>query len=129
MVQDHLANALSHIKNCEARRKLECVVTPASKMVMGVLEVMQKNGYIKDLEYIDDGRFGKIKVRLTGGINDCGAIKPRFSVRVKEMENFEKRFLPAIDVGILIISTPKGIMAHKEAKKRGVGGKLIAYVF
>jgi len=68
-------------------------------------------------------------VELIGNINKCGVIKPRFPVKKNEFEKWEKRFLPAKDFGILLVSTPKGVMSHKEAYKNGIGGRLLAYVY
>lgn len=129
VLNDPLANCLSTILNNELRNKRECVVAPASKLIGNVLRVIQKHGYIGEFEFIDDGRAGKFRIQLLGRINKCGVIKPRYSVKIKEMEFFEKRYLPAKDMGILIISTPKGVMSHKEAVENHVGGKLLAYVY
>ena len=60
---DPLANALSTIVENEKRRKRECLVCPASKLMGHVLRVMQKNGYIGEFEYIDDGRAGKFNIQ------------------------------------------------------------------
>lgn len=128
-LNDPLANALSTIYNNEERRKRECVIWPASKLIGRVLRVMQKNGYIGEFEYIDDGRSGKFKVQLLGRINKCGVIKPRFAVKLSKIEEWEKRYLPAEDIGILILTTPKGVVSNKEAKELGVGGRLLAYVY
>ena len=70
-----------------------------------------------------------IVVELSGRINDCGAVRPRFSVKRTEYERFEKRYLPARDFGILIVSTTEGVMSQKEAMERGLGGVLLAYVY
>lgn len=128
-LNDPLANALSTIYTNEERRKRECVIWPASKLIGRVLRVMQKNGYIGEFEYIDDGRAGKFKVQLLGRINKCGVIKPRFAVKLSKIEEWEKRYLPAEDLGILILTTPKGVVSNKEAKELGVGGRLLAYVY
>jgi small subunit ribosomal protein S8 len=90
---------------------------------------MQLNGYIGEFEFIDDGRAGKFKVQLLGRINRCGAIRPRFSMRLDEIEEWEKRFLPSRDVGIIVVSTSKGALSHREAKEKHVGGKLLAFVY
>jgi small subunit ribosomal protein S8 len=90
---------------------------------------MQKNNFIGVFEFIDDGRSGKFKIELTNRINDCNVIKPRYPVKVDEFEKWEKRYLPARGFGILILSTNKGVMTHEEAKKKKLGGKLLAYVF
>jgi len=126
---DTLANGLITIMNNELRNKRECVISPASKLLGRVLRIMQLNGYIGEFEFVDDGRSGKFKVQLLGRINKCGAIKPRFAVRVDEFEEWEKKFLPSRDVGILIISTPKGVLSHKEAKEKRLGGRLTAFVY
>ncbi len=128
-VMDVLANGLTTIMNNEMRNKRECVISPSSKLLGKVLRVMQLHGYIGEFEFIDDGRSGKFKVQLLGRINKCGAIKPRFAVRVDEIEDWEKKFLPSRDVGLLILSTSKGVLTNKEAKEKKIGGRLLAFVY
>ncbi len=129
VVKNPLANTLSTIYNNELRGNRECIIYPTSKFVAQILRVMQRNGYIGVFELIDDNRGGKFKVQLLGRINKCGVITPRISVKHNEIEKFEPRYLPSRDVGIIIISTPQGVMTHKEAKEKGVGGVLVAYVY
>ncbi|RLE82634.1 MAG: 30S ribosomal protein S8 [Thermoprotei archaeon] len=129
VMMDTLANALATIMNNEMRGHKECIIHPASKLIANVLRVMQKEGYIGEFEYIDDGRGGKFRVQLLGRINKCGVIKPRFSTKKNEYEKWERQHLPARDIGILIVSTPQGVMSHKDAKNRGLGGVLLAYVY
>ncbi|MEM3730911.1 MAG: 30S ribosomal protein S8 [Candidatus Bathyarchaeia archaeon] len=126
---DTLANGLTTIINNEMRNKRECIISPASQLLGRVLRIMQLNGYIGEFEFIDDGRSGKFKVQLLGRINKCGAIRPRFSVKVNELEEWEKKFLPSREIGLLIISTSKGVLSNKEAKEKNVGGKLLAFVY
>jgi small subunit ribosomal protein S8 len=126
--KDNLADALAAIKNAERVGKKECI-TRASKEIKAVLKVMQDKGYIGSFEFIDDGKSGKFRVELKGKIIDCNVIKPRFSVRLDEFEKYEKRFLPARSFGLLILTTPKGIMDHNKAKELHVGGKLLAFVY
>jgi len=126
---DVLSNALTMIKNAEAVGKREVVLWPINKLTYNVLRVMQKYGYIGDIEYIDDGRGGKLRVQLLGKINDVGAIKPRYPVKVGEIMEWARKYLPARQIGILIISTSQGVMSHLEALERRVGGVLIAYVY
>ncbi len=128
MQHDLLADALSAIKNAERIGKKECLVK-ASKLVGEILKVMKEKDYIAGFEFLDDGRSGKFKVELKGKIIDCNVIKPRISVKVSEIEKFEKRFLPAREFGILILTTSKGILTHKEAKENKIGGKLLAFVY
>ena len=126
---DPLANALNTIYNNERRHKHECITHPASKLMGQVLRVMQKNGYVGEFEFIDDGRAGKYRIQLLGRINRCGVIKPRYAVNTKEFENWEERYLPSRDVGVLIVSTPKGVISHVDARGAKSGGRLLAYVY
>lgn len=128
MRHDTIADMFSIIKNAESIGKLECV-TPASNLIKNMLLIMQKEKYIGDFEHIDDGKSGQFKIKLLGKINKCGAIKPRFSVGGTEFIAWEKRFLPAAELGILLVSTSQGVMSHKEAKKKNIGGKLLGYVY
>jgi len=129
---DPLANALTTIYNNEVRGNKEAIIMPASKLIANVLKIMQREGYVGEFEYIDDGRWGKIRVKLLGRINKCGAIKPRVPVKYTDLLRLPehlRRFLPSKDVGILIISTSQGLMTHKEAIEKRVGGIAIAYVY
>lgn len=126
---DPLADALSNLKNNESTGNLRAVIKPASKLIGRVLKVMQDHGYIKEYKFIEDGKAGIFEVKLAGKINNCGVIRPRYPVGKADFETFEKRFLPASDFGILIVSTPKGIMSHHEARKLGMGGRLLAFVY
>jgi len=128
MLQDTLADALAAIKNAEKVGKKECV-TKASKIIKSILKILQDNDYIGSFEFIDDGRAGKFKIELKGKVINCNVIKPRVSARVDEFEKYEKRFLPAREIGLLIVSTPKGIVDHKKAKELHTGGKLLAYCY
>jgi small subunit ribosomal protein S8 len=90
---------------------------------------MQLNGYIGEFEFIDDGRSGKFKVQLLGRINRCGAVRPRFSIKADQLEEWEKEFLPSREVGLLVVSTPTGVLSHRDAKEKRAGGKLLAFVY
>jgi len=126
---DPISDALIAIKNSDLASKKECSFRPASNLMGEILKVIQKMGYISTFELIDDGREGIFKVELLGKINNLRAIKPRYAVKKNEFEKYEKRFLPARDMGLLIISTPEGVMTHKQAKEKGVGGRLIAFIY
>ncbi|MFQ5836636.1 MAG: 30S ribosomal protein S8 [Candidatus Bathyarchaeia archaeon] len=128
-MMDTLANGLTTIMNNEMRRKRECVINTASKLLGRVLRVMQLNGYIGEFEFVDDGRSGKFRVQLLGRVNKCGAIKPRIPVSFKEIENWEKRFLPSRDIGVLVVSSSQGVLSHREVKERKIGGRLLAFVY
>jgi len=129
MLNDPLANALSIILNKENARIKECIIKPSSKVIKEVLKIMKDNYYIGEFEEIKDAKGNMLSVQLLNKINKCGVIKPRFSVKKEGYEKFEKRFLAAKNFGILIVSTPQGIMINDEAKKKGIGGKLLAYCY
>ncbi len=128
-MNDTLAAVLSHINNYEQKRKSEVLTRYSSKFIKQVLDLLIKENYIAGYEEIEDSKGNLLRIYLNGNINKIGAIKPRFPVKVKEYEKFEKRYLPARGFGILIVSTVKGLMTHIEAKKQNLGGRLIAYCY
>ncbi|MBI2546866.1 MAG: 30S ribosomal protein S8 [Candidatus Aenigmarchaeota archaeon] len=128
MLQDTLADALTVVKNAERIGDRDCVVK-SSKLIGNVLKVMHDNGYIGSFEKIEDGKGGLFKVELKGKIIDCKIIKPRFAVTTDKYEKFEKRFLPARNMGLLIMSTSQGVMEHKKAKELKIGGRLLSYIY
>ncbi len=126
---DVLSNLMSAIQNAEDVRKKYVIIYPASKLAVNVLRVLQKYGYIGEIEIIEDGRGDKIKVELLGRINKCGAIRPRFPVEKEEILNFAKKYLPSRDLGVLVVSTSKGLKTHVECLEENIGGVLLAYVY
>jgi small subunit ribosomal protein S8 len=100
-----------------------------SKFLESVLGVLKTEGYINQYKILDKKPSKKIIVYLSGKINECRAIKPRFAVNHSDFEKFEKSFLISRDVGSILVSTTKGLMTHRNAKKENLGGRLIAYVY
>ncbi len=129
MSSDSVASMLSKMLNFEKAGKRECIVRPISKVGKKVLEIMRDNQYIGEFNEVKDSRGIYVVIQLIGNINNCNAIKPRFAVSKGTYEKFEKRFLPARDFGMLIVSTNKGMKTHTEAKKENLGGKLVAYCY
>ncbi len=129
MLNDPLAAALSKIMNAERVGKREVLIQPASSMIKKVLTIMNEHNFVGSFEEIVDGRGGILKVNLLGNLNNCGVVKPRFSTKKDEFEKWEKRYLPAKDFGLILVSTPKGLMTHNNAKEKLLGGKLIAYCY
>ena len=128
MKHDPLADMFTILKNMESIGRTECTV-PASKIIKDVLAVIEKHKYIGGHEFVDDGKGGKYKVKLMGRINGCGIVKPRFSVTKNEFIKWEKRYLPASNTGILIVTTSKGITDQAHAAKSGSGGRLLGYIY
>jgi len=129
MQHDPLNDAMSSIRNAEKVGKQECIIMPSSKLIGHVLKVMEESSYIKQFEFVEDNKAGKYKVLLSGQINECGVIRPRYSIKLADMEKFESRYLPAQDFGVLILTTTKGVMSNVKAKELGIGGKLLAFVY
>lgn len=128
-LNDPLSTTLSTILNADIKGKSECIVRPVSKLILSTLNILKENRYIGDYEIINKTRGGLIKVNLLGNINKCGVVKPRFSFRKDNYERFEKRYLPAKGFGLFIVTTPKGVMTHKQALSNKIGGKLVAYCY
>lgn len=128
MKHDLLADMFSMIKNSEKIGRNECLVQ-VSRMIGEVLAVMESHRYIGKFELVPGERGKNYRVELLGKINNCNVVRPRFSVKKREFIKWEKRFLPASDIGLLILTTPKGVMDHKKAKKQGTGGKLLGFVY
>ncbi|UCB58774.1 MAG: 30S ribosomal protein S8 [Thermoplasmatales archaeon] len=129
MLNDPLANALSIMINAELKGKGICTIQPSSKLIGGVLDLLKEKGYIDGFEKVDDGKAGIFEVKLKGNINNCGVIKPRYPIKGNDLEKWESRYLPAQHFGLLILTTTKGILSQDDARKNGIGGKLLAYVY
>lgn len=121
---DALTNALNHIMDVKMVGKYSCRV-PASKLLISVLKIMHKHGYI-DYKIEKGKNEAIIEIRK---LNECRAITPRFYVRAREIDKYVRRFLPSRELGILIISTSSGLLTHHEAVEKKLGGSLIAYCF
>jgi small subunit ribosomal protein S8 len=125
-LNDSLANVLSFINNQEKLGKKELTTLNNSKVNRAVLTILQDEQYIGSFEELEDK---KLKINLLGRINKCGVITPRFKVKVSDYEKYEKRFLPAMGFGVLIVSTNKGLMTNAKAKELNLGGTLICFAY
>lgn len=120
MSHDIVADALNMIMNAKKAGKTELELSRHSKFLLNVLDIAKKAGYI---DYSMDKKTLRIRIEK---LNDCKAIKPRFYVTVETIEKYMRRYLPARDFGLLIISTSSGLITQEEAYKKNVGGSLIA---
>ncbi len=127
VVKDHLSAMMNDLLNCKKANKKETIVIPATNLILEVLKIMKKEGYIKNFK-VEEDKFKKIVIQI-GKINKCGSIKPRFYVKKDELDKYIKRYLPARGFGILLVSTDKGLMTHNDAITKNLGGTLIAYIF
>jgi small subunit ribosomal protein S8 len=128
VAKDLVAGLFTTLQNNEFVRNKECIYY-YSRLITDILRTLQRHGYIGAFEYIEDGRGGKVLIQLLGRINRAAPIKPRISVKKTEYEQWTKLYLPSKNVGILVVTTTKGVMSHIEAAKMELGGKLLGYVY
>jgi len=130
-ITDPIADLLTRIRNANSA-KHETVEIPASNMKKAIVEILNEEGYIKNYQIIDDGKQGIIRVTLKYGQNHEKAItglkrvsKPGLRIYAGADE------LPRVlkGLGIAIISTSKGIMTDKKARKENIGGEVLAFVW
>ncbi len=126
---DVLSNVLNVIDVARSVGHRECIINPSSNLIVGLLEIMKKNGYLEKYEVISDSKGGFIKVTVSENLNKCKAIRPRIPIKSEEITKYEKRFLPAFGFGLIILSTNNGLITNDEAKKTRKGGSLLAYVY
>ncbi len=128
---DPIADMLTRIRNANTVGH-ETVEIPASKMKKAIAEILKAEGFIADYEVIEDNKQGTIKVTMK-----YGAHKERVITGIKKISKPGlKVYAKADDVprvlgglGIAIISTSHGVVSDKEARKLGVGGEVICYVW
>ena len=126
MSQDIVADALNMMRNAKKARKEIVKVNRTSKLLIEILKIMKQKEIVK--KYKIDLKNKSVEITL-GNFMECGAIKPRFTVKKDQIEKYKRRYLPARNIGALIISTNKGLITHEEAFEEGVGGSLIAYFY
>lgn len=128
---DPIADLLTRVRNANMVNH-EKVELPASKTKKAIADIFKVEGYIKDCELIDDGKQGIIRIYLKYGANKEKVItglkrisKPGLRVYAKKDE------IPRVlgGLGTAVISTSKGIMTDKEARKQGLGGEVICYIW
>lgn len=130
-ITDSIADMLTRIRNANAA-KHDTVDVPASNMKKAIARILLEEGYIKNFHMIDDKKQGIIRIHLKYGENKSHVIcglrrisKPGLRI-YSSCEDMPKVMR---GLGIAIVSTPKGIMTDKVARKENVGGELLAYVW
>lgn len=131
VMTDPIADMLTRIRNANSVYH-DKVEIPASKIKQAIVEILKLEGFVKDYEMVSDSKQGVLRVSLKYGANREKVItgikrisKPGLRVYAKSDQ------LPRVlgGLGIAIISTSKGIMSDKQARKEGLGGEVIAYVW
>ena len=126
MSQDIVADALNMMKNAKKAGKEILRVNRISKLLIEILKIMKQKGVVKKYKIDLKSKFVEISL---GDFIECKAIKPRFTVKQDQIEKYKRRYLPARDIGTIIISTNKGLITHQEAFEEKIGGSLIAYFY
>lgn len=131
VMTDPVADMLTRIRNANAVRH-ESLEVPGSRLKREIAEILKREGFIKEVEYVEDNKQGMIRIFLKYGPNQEKVItglkrisKPGLRVYAKADE--VPRVLSGL--GIAIVSTSTGIITDKEARKQSVGGEVLAYVW
>ena len=131
VMTDPIADMLTRIRNDNQMKHLT-VLVPASKIKLEILNVIKEEGYIEDVEFVEDGKQGEIKVtlkytekkeRVIKGITRIS--KPGLRVYAKSTE------MPKVlnGLGVAVVSTSNGVMTDREARQQHLGGEVIAYIW
>lgn len=126
MSQDVVADGLNMIRNAKRAKEKVVTIKRISKLFIEILKIMKQKGVVERYKLDKSGKTAEITI---GELIECKAIKPRFSVDKTDIEKYKRRYLPARNIGTMIISTNKGLMTHEEAEKEQTGGCLIAYFY
>ena len=130
-ITDPIADMLTRIRNANNQRHAT-VDIPASNMKKAIAKILLDEGYVKNVEYIDDGTQGVIRVTLKYAENKQKVLTGLKRVSKPGLRIYaSKEELPQVlkGLGIAIISTSKGIMTDKEARKQNVGGEVLAFIW
>ena len=130
-ITDPIADMLTRIRNANSS-KHESVNVPCSKLRIEIARILNEEGYINGYEVIEDGIQGIIKINLKYGANKQKVITGLKRVSKPGLRVYaSKENLPKVlkGLGIAIISTSKGIMTDREARKLNVGGEVLAFVW
>lgn len=130
-VQDKIADMLTRIRNANIM-KYATVEVVGTKMTLGIAEILKREGYIEDFEYVKSTQGDKLNLTLK-----YGAKKERVITGLKRISKSGLRVYAKADevprvlngLGIAIISTSKGLMTDKEARSAKLGGEVLAYIW
>lgn len=130
-ITDPIADMITRIRNANDARH-ETVDIPASNMKKAIADILLKEGYVKNVEIIEDGIQGVIRITLKYAENKQKVLTGLKRVSKPGLRAYaSKDELPKVlkGLGIAIISTSKGIMTDKEARRQNVGGEVLAFVW
>jgi small subunit ribosomal protein S8 len=131
MTTDPIADMLTRIRNASMARHSQ-VEIPASKIKVQIARILQAEGYIKSYRVIDDKKQGLIRIKLKYGPDKRGIIAGLRRVsRPGRRIYTSRREIPWVlaGLGVAILSTPKGVLTDRDARRLGVGGEVLCYVW
>ncbi len=131
VINDPIADMLTRIRNGLIARH-DAVTIPASNMKKSIAKILLDEGYIKAVDYIDDGLQGQIKVTLKYVAGKESVIKGLKRISKPGLRVYAKsEEIPKVlgGLGIAIVSTSKGVMTDKAARNAGIGGEVLAYIW
>lgn len=130
-ISDVIADMLTRIRNA-SNAKHESVDIPASNMKKAIADILLEEGYIKGVSVIEDGKQGVIRITLkyeAGKVRAIHGIKRVSKPGLRIYSNCEDMPRVMNGLGIAIVSTSKGIMTDKKARRENVGGEILAFVW
>ncbi|KGX90375.1 30S ribosomal protein S8 [Pontibacillus halophilus JSM 076056 = DSM 19796] len=131
VMTDPIADLLTRIRNANMVRH-EKLEVPASKLKKEVADILKREGFVRDYEFIEDDKQGILRIFLKYGANNERVItgikrisKPGLRVYAKSDE------VPRVlnGLGVAVVSTSKGVLTDKEARQQSVGGEVLAYIW
>lgn len=128
---DPIADLLTRIRNANMAHR-DVVEIPASKIKMSIVEILKSEGFVRDVEYIEDNKQGVIRVFLKYGEDRNRVITGLKRISKPGLRKYAKAdSLPKVlnGLGIAIISTSVGVITGKEARAKQIGGEVLAYVW
>lgn len=130
-ITDPIADLLTRVRNANSA-KHESVEIPASNMKKAICQILLDEGYIKDMQVIDDGLQGKIVLTLKYGPNKSRVLQGLKRVSKPGLRIYAGcEDMPRVmrGMGTVIVSTSKGIMTDKQARKNNIGGEVLAFIW
>ena len=131
VINDPIADMLTRIRNGLIARH-DAVTMPASNMKKAIAKILLDEGYVKSIDYIDDGLQGQIKIALKYAQGKESVIKGLKRISKPGLRVYAKSDeIPKVlgGLGVAIISTSKGVMSDRDARTNGVGGEVLAYIW
>ncbi len=131
VINDPIADMLTRIRNALVARH-DAVTIPASNMKKAIAKILLEEGYVKAIDFIDDGLQGQIKISLKYAQGKSSVIKGLKRISKPGLRVYAKNdAVPKVlgGLGIAVISTSKGVMTDRTARTSGVGGEVLAYIW